>query len=214
MPSSLTTAKQQGLINCYICGHLNPETKTECELCHSHLHMRKPASLQRTIAWLITSIILYLPANLLPIMHTVTFGRVESSTIIGGVITLWEYDSYFIATVIFVASVVVPIAKILVLIWLVLTVGFNAKAHHKERTILFRVTEWVGRWSMIDVFVVAILVALIQMGGILAIQPGIAALAFAGVVITTMQAAHAFDPRLIWDKYSEQEYCADDQRIN
>ena len=127
-----------------------------------------------------------------------------NSTIIGGVIHLWEQGSYPVSLVIFFASIVIPIAKIFALFWLCWSVINKYKFKRKERSRLFRITEFVGRWSMIDIFVVSILVALIQLGGILTIQPGSAALAFAGVVMLTMFAAYAFDPRLIWDANSEE----------
>ncbi len=194
------TAKQQNLINCLICGKLNSADKLYCQCCEGRLSERKPYSIQKTCAWLFTAILLYLPSNLLPIMKTVSFGREQSSTIVGGVISLWEQGGYVIAIVIFAASIVIPIIKILILIWLIISVKINRLNNKKERAVLYRVTEFIGRWSMIDVFVVAILVALFQLGGILRIEPGLAALAFACVVVTTMFAANAFDPRLIWDK--------------
>ncbi|NTS75568.1 paraquat-inducible protein A [Catenovulum sp. SM1970] len=202
-PSSVksVTAKSVGLQNCRVCGLLNDAKHKYCQRCHARLAMRTPLSLQKTIAWLLTAVLLYLPSNFLPIMHTTNFGRESSSTIVGGVILLWEQGGYFIASVIFAASIVIPIIKILVLIWLVVSVKYNLFTHRHERALMYRLTEFIGRWSMIDVFVVAILVALFQLGGILTVAPGIAALAFAGVVITTMLAAKAFDPRLIWDQY-------------
>ena len=141
---------------------------------------------------------LYVPANFLPILHTRILGRITENTIMGGVITLWDHGSYPIATVIFVASIVVPLAKIIVLGWLCLSVQWGSTFAIYEKTELYRVTEFVGRWSMVDVFVVAILVALIQLGAVMAIVPGIATLAFSAMVITSMMAAIAFDPRLLW----------------
>ncbi|EWH09696.1 PqiA family integral membrane protein [Catenovulum agarivorans DS-2] len=132
-------------------------------------------------------------------MSTYAFGRESASTIIGGIFELWEQKSYFIASIIFVASIVIPIVKILILLWLCLSLKLNLTETLRFRTHLYRLTLWVGRWSMIDVFVVAILVALLQLGGMLSIQPTVGSLAFASVVIATMLAAEAFDPRLIWD---------------
>jgi paraquat-inducible protein A len=145
-------------------------------------------------------LILYVPANLLPIMITSQLGRSLESTIIGGVLHLWELGSYPVALVILVASVLIPIGKLAslgLLCWAVIRGGATTA---RQRTTLYRMTELVGKWSMVDVFVVAVLVALIQMGGVMAVRPGTAALAFAGVVITTMLAAESFDPRLIWDQ--------------
>lgn len=155
-------------------------------------------SIQRTWALLITATLLYIPANLLPIMHTEMFGRDEPSTIIGGAITLWESGDYPVALIIIFASVMIPVAKIVVLAWLNLTVQRGLEKRSRIRTLFYRVIEGVGRWSMIDVFVVAILVALVQLGNTLSIYPGPAALAFCAVVFITMVAAMTFDTRLIW----------------
>ena len=195
----MSTAASKGLANCQICGKLSNVLLEHCPRCGSNLHLRKPSSIQRVLAYLITACILYIPANVLPITITNQLGRALESTIIGGVILLWEHGSYPVALVIFIASVMVPVAKMIALFWLCWSVAYKPGHRLKECTKLYRITEFVGRWSMIDVFVVSILVALIQLGGILTIQPGAAALAFAGVVIITMFAAAAFDPRLIWD---------------
>lgn len=155
-------------------------------------------SIQRTWALLATSIILYIPANLLPIMNTRFLGKDDPSTIMGGVILLWEMGSYPIALVIFIASVLVPVGKLVILIWLNYSVQTGFEAKQNERILWYRVTEFIGRWSMVDVFVVAILVSLIQLGNTMSIYPGPAALAFCGVVILTMLAAMTFDTNLIW----------------
>ncbi len=195
----MITAASKDLASCHVCSKLSSASLTHCPRCHSILYIRKPNSIQHTIAYLITACILYIPANILPITTTTQFGRTFESTIIGGVIHLWENGSYPVACIIFFASVMIPIAKILALFWLCWSVSKKYTFRRKERTSLYRITEFIGRWSMIDVFVVAILVALIQLGGILSIQAGTAAIAFASVVIITMFAANAFDPRLIWD---------------
>jgi paraquat-inducible protein A len=166
----------------------------------NHKNITAKESIQRTWALLVTSVILYVPANVLPIMHTRLLGKDDPSTILGGVVLLWQMGSYPIAVVIFIASVFVPVSKLLILIWLNYSVqkGFDGK--HNERIFWYRVTEFIGRWSMVDVFVVAILVSLIQLGNTMSIYPGHAALAFCGVVILTMLAAMSFDSRLIWSK--------------
>ncbi|MER2492279.1 paraquat-inducible protein A [Catenovulum sediminis] len=169
------------------------------------LHTRKINSVQKTLAWLITAVIFYIPANLYPVMSTSTLGRTAYNTIVGGVVELWNQQAYFISVVIFFASIVIPIGKILVLMWLCLSLKLRIKGRKQERMVLYRITLWFGRWSMIDVFVVAILVSLMQLGGILKIEPGIAIVAFAVVVVTTMLAAEAFDPRLIWDQEESKE---------
>jgi len=195
----IDSAAAEGLACCHVCYKLVPEDRRQCPRCGSRLHLRTAASLQRTVALLITASVLYIPANVLPIMTTQQFGRAEDSTILGGVVHLMEMGSYPVAAVIFVASVLVPIGKILVLSWLCWSVYRRHHWSRRERTVLYRVTEFIGRWSMVDVFVVTVLVALIHLGGILKISPGAASIAFGGVVIVTMLAAENFDSRLIWD---------------
>jgi len=162
-------------------------------------------SVQKTWALLITAVILYIPANMYPIMSTRLFGQDDPSTIIGGVILLWHLGSYPIAAIIFVASVVVPVAKILVLAWLNYSVQKQSDRLSLERVKWYRLAEFVGRWSMIDVFVVIVLASLIQLGPTMSITPGAATLAFSGVVVATMLAAMSFEPQLIWkNKNNEQ----------
>lgn len=156
------------------------------------------------MALLITSLILYIPANLLPIMYTNYLGAKVANTIVGGVLTLWSQGSYPIAIIIFVASVFVPVGKILALGWLCYTVKYNKVRSHQRSHELFRLTEFIGKWSMVDIFVVTVLVALIQMGNFMSILPGEAAIAFGALVITTMLAAFAFDSRLIWEPLNMQ----------
>lgn len=156
-------------------------------------------SIQRTWAYLVTAVLLYIPANILPIMHTNVLGRDEPNTIIGGVRTLWEDGSYPVASVIFIASVVVPVAKLIALAWLNYSVQVGTESNQRVRALSYRITELIGRWSMIDVFVVAILVALIQLGNTMSIYPGPAVIAFCAVVFITMLAAMSFDSRLIWN---------------
>jgi len=195
------SAASQGLSLCHHCGKTQPVALQLCEQCGSALHLRNKDSIQRAWAYLITAIILYLPANMLPIMKTNLLGQESENTILSGIVTLWEHGSYPIAIIIFFASVMIPIAKLIVLAWLCFMVQRRSPALLKERTLLYRITELVGRWSMIDVFVVAILVSLVHLGNLMTIYPGAAALSFAGMVIATMLAANNFDPRLIWDSY-------------
>lgn len=197
------TAASLGLACCHLCGKLAPERNGRCPRCRSRLHLRKPQSLQRTVALLATASILYVPANVLPIMTTEQLGRASGSTILGGVALLIHHGDLPIAAVIFVASVLVPLSKLFSLSWLCWSVSRGSSRSPRERSRLYRATELVGKWSMTDVFVVAILVALINLGGLLVITPGAAAVAFGGVVVVTMLAAHAFDPRLIWDPMEE-----------
>ena len=195
----MTSAALKSLANCHVCGKLTNISAVHCSRCGTRLRLRKPDSIHRTVALVLTACILYIPANALPMMYTDQLGKEYQATIIHGVIEFWEGGSYLIASVIFFASIAIPIAKIISLLWLCWSVSRNSVTIRKKRTTLYRITEFIGRWSMIDVFVVAITVALIHLGGILTIRPGGAALAFAGVVIITMMAARSFDPRLIWD---------------
>lgn len=202
----MTSALQRGLAVCHVCLATTPLDEHACRRCGAPVHGRIPHSLQRTIAYCCGAAILYLPANLLPIMVTDQFGRTTENTIIGGVLRLLEMGSYPVALVILVASVLIPLGKLAALGLLCWAVTHGRAASPASRTALYRITELVGKWSMVDVFVVAVLVALIQMGGIMLVKPGAAALAFAGVVVVTMLAAESFDPRLIWDR----EYRDDD----
>ena len=163
------------------------------------MHLRKNDSIQRTLALLVTASLLYIPANLYPVMYTDALGSNEASTIMGGVVLLINLGSAPVALVIFVFSVMVPSAKLMAMFYLVWTVERNSPLDRRQRSILYRVVEFIGKWSMVDIFVVTILVALVQLGGLLVILPGIAAVSFAGVVIITIIAAESFDSRLIWD---------------
>lgn len=198
-------AAEQHATGCTTCGLINtlPASTTAttyaCSRCGSTLHMRKPNSLEFTWALLITAAVLYIPANAYPMMITTSLGQTHSSTIIGGMLELWQHGSEPIAVVIFVASVLVPIIKMLILVLLTCLAQHPGPLSAQQKTRLYRLTELIGRWSMVDVFVVAIMVALIQSGNLMSVLPGPAALAFCAVVITTMLAAMAFDPRLLWD---------------
>ena len=202
---SKRSAAAEGLACCHVCGKLADVSLADCPRCGAALHLRIPRSLQRTVALLVTAVILYVPANVLPIMTTTQLGRATESTILGGVVLLIEHGSYPVAAVIFIASVLVPIGKLMALAWLCFTVSRRHESSRRERTRLYRLTEVVGKWSMTDVLVVAILVALIQLGGLLRITAGPAAIAFGGVVIVTMLAAESFDPRLIWDELEGED---------
>lgn len=195
-------AGEQGLTGCPTCGLINRlslQGRGHCIRCHEKLHQRLPNSLQRTWALLGASAIMYIPANVYPIMTTTSLGNSSPSTIIGGVVQLIQMGSWPIAAVIFIASVIVPVGKLVALIWLCLVVKRSSALNAQSRTRLYRLTEFIGRWSMVDVFVVAILVALIRAGSLMSITPGPASLAFGSVVVLTMLAAMTFDPRLIWD---------------
>ncbi|HDZ48326.1 hypothetical protein LCGC14_0210880 [marine sediment metagenome] len=195
-------AAEQNLTGCPTCGLINrlsDQGRGYCSRCHEKLHQRLPHSLQRTWALLGASAIMYIPANVYPIMTTTSLGHSSPSTIIGGVVQLIQMGSWPIAAVIFIASVIVPVGKLVALTWLCIVVRRSNVLNANSRTRLYRLTEFIGRWSMVDVFVVAILVALIRAGSLMSITPGPAALAFGCVVVLTMLAAMTFDPRLIWD---------------
>nr|VFK41266.1 MAG: Paraquat-inducible protein A [Candidatus Kentron sp. SD]VFK46988.1 MAG: Paraquat-inducible protein A [Candidatus Kentron sp. SD]VFK79946.1 MAG: Paraquat-inducible protein A [Candidatus Kentron sp. SD] len=200
------SARAAGLVACATCGKLHRMPREQsirhrlrCARCGGALHSRKPHGIQRAWALLLTGMLLYLPANIYPIMVTRNLGRSGENTIISGIIALWNSGAHGIAGVIFVASVVIPITKSFVILYLLLNARGQSPLSRGQRARLYRLTEFIGPWSMVDVFVVAILVALVDMGGIASVMPGIAAAAFAAMVGITMLAAMAFDPRLLWD---------------
>ena len=197
------TAASRNLASCHLCLKLADASLHVCPRCGEDLHLRKSNSLQRTLALLVTASILYIPANILPIMVTDQFGTSTDSTILGGVVLLIDMGSIPIAAVIFIASVMVPMGKLIALYYLCWSVGAGRPASPRQRTIMYRGAELIGKWSMVDVFVVAILVALVHLTGLLVILPGAAAVAFAGVVMVTMVAAESFDPRIIWDQQED-----------
>lgn len=200
-----STAFERGLVGCHTCNLLLPQTSLDehghgaCPRCGSPLHTRKTNSLTRTWALIATAVLLYIPANVYPVMTVIRFGQGEPSTILNGVIHLIQGGMYGLAMIIFFASVVIPVLKLLVLSFLLLTVRKKSSWRSRDRTHLFRVTEGVGAWSMVDIYVVAILVGLVNFGALSTIRPNIGATFFGAVVVVTMFAAHSFDPRLIWD---------------
>jgi paraquat-inducible protein A len=163
------------------------------------LHRRKPNSIVRTWALIVAASIFYIPANVLPITIVTSLGAVQSDTIMSGVIYFIKTGMWPIALVIFVASIFVPMLKLILLTFLVISVQQGWGWRPKDRTRIYRITEAVGRWSMVDIFVVTILVALVNLGALASIQAGPAAVHFGAVVVITMFAAMSFDPRLIWD---------------
>lgn len=200
-PEPLPRAAALGLVGCEACGLVveRPEPGTDCPRCGTRLHARKPDALSRTWALLIAALILYLPANLMPVLHTTKFLNHWSNTILSGVVDLWIDGTYDLAIIVFVASVLVPLLKIGALMLLLLQVQFGYRGHPRERTRLYRVLETIGYWSMLDVFAVALLIALVQFGALAHVEPGPGIVAFGAVVVTTMLATLSFDPRLIWD---------------
>lgn len=197
------TAASQNLASCPVCQKVSPVEARKCPRCGSTLHLRKPGSLERTWAFLLSASALYLPANLLPIMTVDGLGGGEANTILSGVVAFWEMEAYPIAIVIFTASVLIPLLKVAALVWLCLAASGRVWASPRALSRVYHVTELLGRWSMVDVFVVAILVCLVRFGTFMTITPGPAAVSFAGVVVLTMFASMSFDPRLIWDRHRE-----------
>lgn len=190
------TARAAGLCGCRTCGKANPAGTRRCLRCGSAL--ASEPGLQVVWAWLIAGMIVYIPANTYPMLRTLTMGRAQDSTIVGGAVELFLMGSWGVATIVILASVVIPMAKFVIIGYLALAVhkGWPMKGH--SRLQLYEVVEFVGRWSMIDVFVVAILSALVRFDIVASIAPGIAAASFALSVVFTMLAAQSFDPRLIW----------------
>jgi paraquat-inducible protein A len=194
------TAAAQSLAICVDCHAVNHLDLVNCQRCGRKLVLRRLYSVQQCLALLVAALLFYIPANIFPIMSTVLLGNKTESTLIGGVLLFIEHGSYGIAFIIFTASVVIPIAKIAALLVLCIAATADNKLSKVELTRLYRVVEFVGKWSMVDVFVVAILVALVQVGSLMSIEPGIAITAFCTTVLLTMVAAEIFDTRLIWDR--------------
>lgn len=196
------TAADAGLLSCLTCGLLSRPARASasaCPRCGRALYARKPLSLSRAWTFLVAAMILYVPANILPIMRMDSIFGGQTDTIMSGVVFLWITGSWLLAIIVFVASIVVPLLKMLALMTILVAVhhGVGARAH--DLSSLYRLLELIGRWSMLDIFVVAILVALVQLQLIATVTPGPGAAAFGAVVVLTMLATMSFDPRLIWD---------------
>lgn len=201
---NVVTAAQLGLVRCSACGLVvqAPEAGRHaiCPRCEAPLHRRLPNSLARTWALLIAAAVLYIPANLFPIMRTASLGEVpQSDTILSGVVELWVRGSWDLAIIVFVASIVVPLLKIAILMTLLITTGRHSSWRRKERGKLYRFVEFIGHWSMLDIFVVALMAALVRFQSLADVTPGPGAVAFGAVVVLTMLASKSFDERLIWD---------------
>jgi paraquat-inducible protein A len=196
--AGVVTAGEAGLVGCIECGRASPLGQTVCGRCGSTLEPPSTASLQAVWAWLIAGIVTYIPANIYPMLITRLLGRETENTIVGGALDLAHHGNYGVAAIVFVASVVIPIGKFVAIAHLALAVRAGGGVRTGARMVMYRVVEFIGRWSMIDVFVVAILAALVQLNAVATIRPGIAAVSFAVSVACTMLAALAFDPRLIW----------------
>jgi len=202
------TAAGLGLCSCHVCGlvsRVGGETAgVRCPRCATRLHTRKPHGVEQCWALLITAYILYLPANLMTIMETGSLISYRKDTILSGVVHLWRNGSMGIAVIVFIASILVPLFKLLTLTWLLISVQKRSTRHPAERTRLYRLIELVGRWSMLDIYVVTLLAALVQMQSLATVKAGPGAIAFGAVVVLTMFAAMRFDPRLIWDPLQKE----------
>ncbi|ERO64403.1 paraquat-inducible protein A [Pseudomonas piscis] len=192
-------ARDHQLKLCHTCGQVCQASEHYCPRCDSAVHARKTNSLSRTWALLLASLIFYIPANLLPVMHTNIFGNASENTIMSGVVEFWKAGSWDIALLIFIASVVVPGIKFFVLGILLVTCQRRSRWAQRERAKLYRFVEVIGYWSMLDVLVVALVAALVQFRALSSIDPRMGILFFGLVVVLTMFAAMSFDPRLIWD---------------
>lgn len=203
MTAATVTAASAGLASCHACGLLSrlaaPAYESRCTRCDAVLHARKPNSIGRTWALLIAAFILYIPANLLPVTITRSIFGVQSDTIMSGVAYFWNSGSYDLAIVIFTASIFVPLAKLLSLSLLTLLAQRRIRWEPLQCTRLYRMVEFIGKWSMLDVFVVALLSTLVDFSALAAISAGPGAVAFGAVVVITMFAAMTFDPRLLWE---------------
>ena len=198
-PQPVLTARAAGLIGCATCGCVSRPGTAHCPRCGSVLHSRRPGSLSKVWAWWLAGLIAYVPANLFPMLESTFLGRRTDSTIVGGVVDLVHHGAYFIAGVVFFASVLIPVGKFIAVGYLAYSLRYRVQLSGHMRTLLYEIVEFIGRWSMVDVFVVAILAALVNLGFVVGFRPGPAAVFFALSVACTMVSALSLDPRLIWD---------------
>jgi paraquat-inducible protein A len=198
------TALAAACAGCHDCGLLSrlPDAAhgAECPRCGAALHARKVRSVERTWAFVAAAALCYLPANLLPIMQVTSLGRAQADTILSGVVYLLRHGMWPLAIVVFTASVFVPLLKLVILVGLLVSVQLGSRWRPLDRTRLYRITEAIGRWSMVDIFVVTILVALVHLGNVATVEARPGAVFFGAVVVLTMLAVESFDPRLIWDR--------------
>src|SRR5207302_10129736 len=199
-----------GAIGCETCGLVSVPRQDDprCPRCDSTLHERKPNSVARTWALVIAAAVLYIPANYYPVLSVVQLGAGQPSTILGGVEELLTARQYPLAALVFFASIAVPMLKLFGLSIMLITIQTGRVAWLRDRTRLYHIVRFIGRWSMIDIFMESLLGALVVFGSVITIEPGAGALAFCAVVILTMFAAETFDPRLMWDAAAEREGAA------
>lgn len=198
----MKTAAGLGIVSCHHCATLWKDVKPHdrCERCGGRLRLRRPDSLSRTWALVIAACIMYFPANMLPVMITSSFlGDEQQDTIMSGIIYFWISGSWALAVIVFIASFLVPLFKLAVMILLLIAVQRRSSWRLLQRAKLYRIVEVIGRWSMLDVFVVSLLTGLVQIKGFATVHAGAGIIAFAAVVVLTMFASISFDPRLTWD---------------
>jgi paraquat-inducible protein A len=210
MTQSYVSARQLGLVSCEYC-HLisRPVSAADpgyCRRCGGELEIRRHASIETTWALAIAAAVCYIPANALPVLNTTTPAGSEADTILGGVVFLYTSGSWPLALVVLVASVMIPLGKLASIAYLLITVQGGSLRNSRERTRLYRMVVFIGRWSMLDVFVDTFTVALVQLQPLMSVAPGPGVLFFAAVVVLTMLAAESLDPRLIWDSTAEARH--------
>jgi len=211
--SPVVTASDLGVIGCTRCTRVWPAGTAECGRCGHKLHPRDNLSLSRVWAWWTIGLICYVPANVYPMLQTRTLTNVQESTIVGGAVELAEHGNLAIAAIILIASVLIPMGKFGAIAFLALTANRQVRATGHQRTLMYELVEYIGRWSMIDVFVVAVLSALVQLSSLAAINPGVASFFFAASVICTMLSAQSFDPRMIWDRPTKRRLLRKRKRL-
>ena len=209
MAAGTLTAMQQGLQSCETCGLLSRPTpgaeEGRCPRCGEILEFRKRASTQRAWAFLIAAAICYIPANVLPVLTTTTAAGADSDTILQGVVLLWSPTGWPLSLIVLFASIMIHSAKIIALAYLLITVQRGSIRNNPQRVRLYRTVEFIGRWSMVDVFVDTFTAALVQLQPLMAVEPASGLFFFAAVVVLTMLAVESFDPRLLWDSASSRE---------
>jgi len=209
MTRPAVTAAHAGLVSCESCQLLvQPVSSAEpgfCPRCGEELESRRHASIDTSWALLVAAAICFIPANVLPVLNSTSLGSTEPDTILGGVVFLYLSGSWHLALIVLVASFMIPLGKLIALAYLLITVQLGSVTRGHGRTRLYRVVEFIGRWSLLDVFVAAFTVALVQLQPLMSVAPGPGVLFFAAVVVLTMLAAEAFDPRLIWDSHKPHE---------
>ena len=209
MSAAPISAMQLGLHSCSGCGLISRpgpgQEQARCPRCAQALVFRKPASIQRTWGFVIAAAVCYIPANLLPVLTTTTASGAESDTILQGVVLLWSPTGWPLSLIVLFASIMIPSAKIIALAYLLISVQHGSVRNNEQRVRLYRAVEFIGRWSMVDVFVDTFTAALIQLQPLMSVEPGPGLFFFAAVVVLTMLAVESFDPRLIWDAINLSE---------